>query len=59
MGRVEEYGLVGGLAFFLYELAWRVGGCPWRMDMIITFLGLCGMTIDFVMCKFGVEFCCT
>ena len=29
------------------------------MGLVITFLGLCGMTIDSVMCKFGVESCCT
>ena len=29
------------------------------MDMVITLLGLCGMAIDFVRCKFGVEPCCT
>ena len=27
--------------------------------MVITFLGLCGMTIHSVRCKFGGESCCT
>ena len=48
-----------GVGLFFKELAWRVWGCPWQVGMVVTFLGLCGMTIDSVMCKFGVESCCT